>query len=87
MRKISKTSIPEAVSGFLVEQLEPSLATNPYAKPSPSTHIENIIQGRKVQDIDWVSVYKFVDTCLEDGYIKNLLNKNQKRFLPQYDMI
>ena len=45
---------------FLVEQLDPSLVTNPYAKPSVSTHIENIIQGCKAQDIDWISVYEFV---------------------------
>lgn len=72
---------------FLVEQLDPSLVTNPYAKASASTHIKNIIQGRKAQDIDWVSVYEFVDTCLEDGYMKRLLNKNRERFLPNYDMI
>ena len=72
---------------FLVEQLDPSLVTNPYAKASAITHIENIIQGRKAQDIDWVSVYEFVDTCLEDGYMKRLLNKNRERFLPNYDMI
>lgn len=72
---------------FLVEQLDPSLVTNPYAKPSVSTHIENIIQGCKAQDIDWISVYEFVDTCLEDGYMKRLLNKNRERFLPNYDMI
>ena len=72
---------------FLVEQLDPSLVTNPYAKPSVSTHIENIIQGCKAQDIDWISVYEFLDTCLEDGYMKRLLNKNRERFLPNYDMI
>ena len=72
---------------FLVEQLKPSLATNPYAEISAVTYIENIIQSHDVQDIDWISVYKFVDTCLEDGYIKNLLNKNRDRFLPRYDMI
>lgn len=72
---------------FLVEQLDPSLVTNPYAKASASTHIENIIQGRKAKDIDWISVYEFVDTCLEDGYMKRLLNKNRERFLPNYDMI
>lgn len=72
---------------FLVEQLDPSLVTNPYAKASASTHIENIIQGRKAQGIDWISVYEFVDTCLEDGYMKRLLNKNRERFLPNYDMI
>lgn len=73
---------------FLVEQLDPSLVTNPYAKPSVSTHIENIIQGCKAQDIDWISVYEFVDTCLEDGYMKRLLNKNRERLLQlQYDII
>lgn len=72
---------------FLVEQLDPSLVTNPYAKASASTHIENIIQGRKAQGIDWVVVYEFVDTCLEDGYMKTLLNTNRERFLPNYDMI
>jgi len=72
---------------FLVEQLKPSLATNPYAEISAATYIENIIQSHDVQDIDWISVYKFVDTCLDDGYIKNLLNKNRDRFLPRYDMI
>lgn len=72
---------------FLVEQLKPSLATNPYSEISAATYIENIIQSHEVQDIDWISVYKFVDTCLEDGYIKNLLNKNRDRFLPRYDMI
>lgn len=73
---------------FLVEQLDPSLATNPYAKASARAHIENIIQGRKAQDIDWVSVYEFVDTCLEDGYMKTLLNRNRERLLQlQYDMI
>ena len=72
---------------FLVEQLDPSLVTNPYAKASASTHIENIIQGRKAQGIDWVVVYEFVDTCLEDGYMKTLLNTKRERFLPNYDMI
>ena len=73
---------------FLVEQLEPSLATNPYAKTSADTHIKNIIQSHKVQDIDWVLVYEFVDTCLEDGYMKDLLNINRERLLQlQYDII
>lgn len=72
---------------FLVEQLDPSLVTNPYAKASAITHIENIIQGHKAQDIDWISVYEFVDTCLVEGYMKDLLNKNRERFLPNYDMI
>lgn len=73
---------------FLVEQLEPSLATNPYAKISADTHIKNIIQSHKVQDIDWVSVYEFVDVCLEDGYMKDLLNINRERLLQlQYDII
>ena len=73
---------------FLVEQLDPSLVTNPYAKASAITHIENIIQGCKAQDIDWISVYEFVDTCLEDSHMKNLLNKNRERLLGlQYDMI
>ena len=72
---------------FLVEQLNPSLVTNPYAKASARAHIENIIQGRKAQDIDWVSVYKFVDTCLEDGHMKTLLNTNRERLLQlQYDI-
>lgn len=60
---------------FLVEQLNPDLVSNPYAKVSVNTHMENIVQGRKVQDINWVSIYEFVDTCLEDGYMKRLLNK------------
>lgn len=73
---------------FLVEQLEPSLAANPYAKISADTHIKNIIQSHKVQDIDWVSVYEFVDVCLEDGYMKDLLNINRERLLQlQYDII
>lgn len=73
---------------FLVEQLEPSLATNPYAKTSADTHIKNIIQSHKVRDIDWVSVYEFVDVCLEDGYMKDLLNINRERLLQlQYDII
>ena len=73
---------------FLVEQLEPSLAANPYAKISADTHIKNIIQSHKVQDIDWVSVYEFVDVCLEDCYMKDLLNINRERLLQlQYDII
>lgn len=73
---------------FLVEQLNPSLVTNPYAKASARAHVENIIQGRKAQDIDWVVVYEFVDTCLEDGYMKTLLNTNRERLLQlQYDII
>lgn len=73
---------------FLVEQLEPSLAVNPYTKISADTHMENIIHSRMVPDIDWVVVYQFVDDCLEDGYIKDLLNKNRERLLQlQYDII
>lgn len=72
---------------FLVEQLKPSLANNPFTKTSVSTHMENIIQSHDVPNIDWISVYKFVDTCLEDGYMKDLLNRNRKRFLFQYDII
>lgn len=72
---------------FLVEQLKPSLANNPFTKVSVSTHMENIIHSHDVLNIDWISVYKFVDTCLEDGYMKNLLNQNRKRFLLQYDII
>ena len=50
--------------------------------------MENIVQGRKVQDINWVSIYEFVDTCLEDGYMKRLLNKNRERLLQsQFDII
>lgn len=73
---------------FLVEQLSPDLASNPFAKISASTHMENFIQGRMAQSIDWTVVYKFVDTCLEDGYMKDLLNKNRERLLQlQFDMI
>lgn len=73
---------------FLVEQLDPSLVTNPYAKASASTHMNNIIHSRMVHDIDWVAVYKFVDTCLEGGYMKTVLNKNRERLLQlQYDII
>ena len=66
---------------FLVEQLRPDLVNNPYAKRLASVHIKNIIHNNNNQDIDWVVVYKFVDTCLEDGYIKNLLNNNRERLL------
>ena len=66
---------------------EVTTAISRYAEISAATYIENIIQSHDVQDIDWISVYKFVDTCLDDGYIKNLLNKNRDRFLPRYDMI
>lgn len=73
---------------FLVEQLDPSLVTNPYAKASASTHMNNIIHSRMVHDIDWVVVYKFVDTCPEGGYMKTVLNKNRERLLQlQYDII
>ena len=73
---------------FLVEQLEPSLVTNPYAKASASTHMNNIIHSRMVHDIDWAVVYQFVDTCLEDGYMKDRLNRNRERLLQlQYDII
>lgn len=73
---------------FLVEQLSPDLATNPFAKISSSKHMENIIHSRKAQDIDWDVVYQFVDTCLDDGYMKNLLNENRERLLGlQYDII
>lgn len=72
---------------FLVEQLKPSLANNPFDNVSVSTHMENIIQHHDVSNIDWISVYKFVDTCLEDGYMKDLLNRNRERFLLQYDII
>ena len=73
---------------FLVEQLQPDLASNPFAKASASTHMNNIIHSRMVHDIDWVVVYKFVDTCLEGGYMKTVLNKNRKRLLQlQYDII
>ena len=73
---------------FLVEQLQPDLASNPFAKISADTHMDNIIQSREVRDIDWVVVYKFVDTCLEDGYMKDRLNRNRERLLRlQYDII
>ena len=73
---------------FLVEQLDPSLVTNPYAKASASTHMNNIIHSRMVHDIDWAVVYQFVDTCLEDGYMKDILNRNRERLLQlQYDII
>lgn len=73
---------------FLVEQLSPDLATNPFAKIAASTHMENFIHGRMARDIDWSVVYQFVDTRLEDGYMNNLLNENRERLLQlQYDMI
>lgn len=73
---------------FLVEQLSPDLVSNPFAKTSASTHMDNIIQSRKVRDIDWAIVYQFVDTCLEDGYMKTLLNTNRERLLQlQFDII
>jgi hypothetical protein len=72
---------------FLVEQLKPSLANKPFDNTSVSTHMESIIHHHDVLNIDWISVYKFVDTCLEDGYMKDLLNRNRERFLLQYDII
>lgn len=73
---------------FLVEQLQPDLVGNPFAKLSASKHMENIIHSRMIHNIDWVVVYEFVDTCLVDGYIKDLLNRNRERLLRlQYDMI
>ena len=73
---------------FLVEQLKPSLALNPFARKSPSTHMVNIIHSRKARDIDWSVVYQFVDACLEGGYMKNLLSENRERLLQlQYDII
>ena len=50
--------------------------------------MKNIIESRTIHDIDWVVVYKFVDTCLEDGYMKDILNRNRERLLQlQYDII
>lgn len=73
---------------FLVEQLQPDLASNPFAKISADTHMKNIIESRTIHDIDWVVVYKFVDTCLEDGYMKDILNRNRERLLQlQYYII
>lgn len=73
---------------FLVEQLQPDLVGNPFAKLSASKHMENIIHSRMIHNIDWVVVYQFVDTCLVDGYMKDLLNRNRERLLRlQYDMI
>lgn len=73
---------------FLVEQLDPSLVNNPYAKTSASTHMNNIIHSRMVHNIDWMSVYKFVDTCLKGSYMKTVLDKNRERLLQlQYDII
>lgn len=88
MQEILSTYATEAMSGFLVEQLDPSLVTNPYAKASAITHMENIIHSRKAQDIDWSVIYQFVDICLVDGYMKDLLNRNRERLLQlQYDII
>lgn len=73
---------------FLVEQLQPDLVSNPFAKLSASKHMENIIHSHMIHNIDWVSVYEFVDTCLEDGYMKTLLNTNRERLLQlQFDII
>ena len=66
---------------FLVEQLRPDLVSNPFAKLSASKHMENIIHSRMIHNIDWVVVYQFVDICLVDGYMKNLLNENRERLL------
>ena len=66
---------------FLAEQLQPDLVNNPYAKRFASVHIKNSIHSNNNQDINWEIVYKFVDTCLEDGYIKNILNNNRERLL------
>ena len=73
---------------FLVEQLQPDLAVNPYAKISADTHMDNIIQSHMTRNIDWSVVYQFVDTCLEDGYMKDRLNRNREQLLRlQYDII
>lgn len=73
---------------FLVEQLRPDLVSNPFAKLSASKHMENIIHSRMIHNIDWVVVYQFVDICLVDGYMKDLLNRNRERLLQlQYDII
>ena len=73
---------------FLVEQLRPDLVINPFAKLSASKHMENIIHSRMIHNIDWVVVYQFVDICLVDGYMKDLLNRNRERLLQlQYDII
>ena len=73
---------------FLVDQLRPDLVINPFVKLSASKHMDNIIQSREVRDIDWAIVYQFVDTCLEDGYMKDRLNRNRERLLQlQYDII
>ena len=73
---------------FLVEQLRPDLVSNPFVKLSASKHMENIIHSRMIHNIDWVVVYQFVDICLVDGYMKDLLNRNRERLLQlQYDII
>lgn len=73
---------------FLVDQLRPDLVINPFVKLSASKHMENIIHSHMIHNIDWISVYEFVDTCLVEGYMKDLLNKNRERLLQlQYDII
>ena len=72
---------------FLVEQLSPELALNPYADISASRHMRNIIYGKDIYDIDWSTVYRFVDTQLEDCLVKEILNGHREWLLPQYDTI
>lgn len=72
---------------FLVEQLLPHLVHNLYASTIASAHMEHVIHGKNVSNIDWATIYQFVDTQLEDCRTKDLLNKNRDRLLPHYDII
>ena len=44
-------------------------------------------QGENVSNIDWTTIYQFVDTQLEDCHTKTLLNEHRERLLSLYDII
>lgn len=72
---------------FLAEQLSPNLVHNHYASTAASAHMKRVIHGEDVSNIDWQTVYAFVDTQLNDCRTKDLLNQNRERLLPQYDIV
>lgn len=80
-------------SWFLVSQLMPELVIN-YG-PSPSKHLEDFIDSGDVHSADWISVYKFFDSHMQDGdeygdefnELANILNTHRDELLSSYDMI
>ena len=73
-------------SWFLVSQLMPELVTD--YESHPGNHLEDFINSPRVHTTDWVSVYKFFDSYMQnDEELVNILNKHRDELLSGYDMI